>query len=130
MKEQETFTMTYSATQQEEVQKIRDKYMKKEESKMESLRKLDEAVTNKATTKALIIGVLGALILGTGMSLFMTEFGNVLGSLKPILGIGVGILGMLLVAVAYPVYQKTLAKEKEKAASEILRLSEELLKNQ
>lgn len=130
MKEQETFTMTYSATQQEEVQKIRDKYMKKEESKMESLRKLDEAVTNKATTKALIIGILGALILGTGMSLFMTEFGNVLGSLKPILGIGVGILGMLLVAVAYPVYQKTLAKEKEKAASEILRLSEELLKNQ
>ena len=130
MKEQETFTMTYSATQQEEVQKIRDKYMKKEESKMESLRKLDEAVTNKATTKALVIGILGALILGTGMSLFMTEFGNVLGSLKPILGIGVGILGMLLVAVAYPVYQKTLAKEKEKAASEILRLSEELLKNQ
>lgn len=130
MKEQETFTMTYSATQQEEVQKIRDKYIKKEESKMESLRKLDEAVTNKATTKALIIGILGALILGTGMSLFMTEFGNVLGSLKPILGIGVGILGMLLVAVAYPVYQKTLAKEKEKAASEILRLSEELLKNQ
>lgn len=129
MKEQETFTMTYSATQQEEVQKIREKYIKKEESKMDVLRKMDEAVTSKATTKALIIGILGALILGTGMSLFMTEFGNVLGSLKPVLGIGVGIVGMILVAVAYPVYQKTLSKEKEKVASEILRLSEELLKN-
>jgi hypothetical protein len=74
------------------------------------------------------VGVVGALIMGTGMSLAMTEIGAVLGSLAMVIGIVVGIVGMVLVALAYPLYNRVLKKQREKIAPEILRLSDELLK--
>jgi len=71
--------------------------------------------------------VIGALIFGTGMSLCMTELGAALGSLAMTLGILVGIAGMILVTLAYPLFAYTLKKEREKIAPEILRLTDELL---
>ena len=66
--------------------------------------------------------------MGTGMSLTMTEIGAALGSLAQVLGIVIGIVGMVLVARAYPIYNRVLKKERQKIAPEILRLSDELLK--
>lgn len=128
MEEKETFRMTYSAKQQEEIQKIRKKYIPQEENKLERLRALDEAVSRKANIVSLVVGIVGTLILGLGMSLAMSEFGKQLGVFAFPVGVAIGVLGLLLLALAYPLYQRTLKKEREKAAPEILRLSEELMK--
>lgn len=122
------FTYTYSAAQQQEVENIRKKYLPKEEDKMEQLRRLHYSATQKAQAASIAIGVIGALILGTGMSLVMTDLGLLLGSLAMVMGILVGLAGLVLVAFAYPVYNYVLKKERERIAPEILRLTEELLK--
>ena len=95
---------------------------------MEQLRKLHAIPTQKAQAVSLAVGILGALIMGAGMSLVMTDLGTALGSLAMVLGIVVGIIGMVPVALAYPVYNRVLKKQREKIAPEILRLSDELLK--
>ena len=128
MEHNEKFSYTYSAQQQKEVEAIRKKYLPKEEDKMEQLRKLHAVPTQKAQSAALTIGIIGTLILGTGMSLAMTQLGAALGNLSMVLGVAVGIAGMVLVALAYPVYNRVLKKQREKIAPEILRLSDELLK--
>lgn len=130
-KEKETFNYTYSAKEQEEIKAIRKKYATPEEieDKMAQLRRLDAAVTQKATTVSLVFGIIGALIMGIGMSLIMTDIGKMLGtSLALIVGIGIGIIGIVLVCIAYPIYNRTLKKEREKIAPEIIRLSDELMK--
>lgn len=128
MENKEGFSYTYSASQQQEVESIREKYLPKEEDKMEQLRKLHRSASQKAQAWSIAIGVIGALILGTGMSLAMTELGAVLGNLALIIGILIGIVGMVLVALAYPLYNRVLKKQREKIAPEILQLTDELLK--
>ena len=128
MENNEGFSFTYSAEQRKEVENIRDKYLPKTEDKMEQLRALHKIPTKKAKSASIAIGTLGALIMGTGMSLAMTDIGAVLGGLAMVVGIVVGIVGMVLVALAYPVYNRVLKKQREKIAPEILRLSDELLK--
>ena len=95
---------------------------------MEQLRKLHAIPTQKAQTASIVLGTIGSLVMGTGMSFAMTDIGTALGSLAMIIGIVVGIVGMVLVALAYPVYNRVLKKQREKIAPEILRLSDELLK--
>lgn len=129
--EKETFTYTYSARQQEEINQIRKKYEASTEDKMEQLRRLDADVTKKATARSLAVGIVGALIMGTGMSLTMTDMNVVFGLSKMMsmfIGVGIGIVGIVLVCCAYPVFTCTLAKERERIAPEILRLTDELLK--
>ena len=128
MENKEGFNFTYSAAQQQEVENIRKKYLPKEEDKMEQLRKLHAIPTQKAQAASLAVGIIGALIMGTGMSLAMTEIGVALGSLAMIIGIVVGVVGMVLVALAYPLYNRVLKKQREKIAPEILRLTDELMK--
>lgn len=125
---QDTFKMTYSAQQQEEIDQIRKKYVPQEQNKMEQLRALDAGATSRATMYAIIVGVLGALLLGAGMSMMMTDFGAMLGSSRFLVGIGIGMVGIVLVVCAYPLYQRILKKEREKIAPEILRLTDELMK--
>ena len=122
-----SFEYTYSAQRRQEVEAIRKKYLPKEEDKMEQLRRLHSIPTQKAKAASIAIGVLGALILGTGMSLCMTDLGAALGHLAMVLGILVGLLGLVMVALAYPLYNTVLQKERQRIAPEILRLSEELL---
>lgn len=128
MENKETFQMTYSAQQQEEVEAIRKKYAPKEEDKMAQLRALDAKATNKATVISLIVGFLGAIIMGSGMSLIMTDFGAMLGSAAFPVGLVLGVLGMGILAMAYPLYNRTLKKQRERIAPEILRLTDELMK--
>ena len=128
MENKDRFSFTYSAQQQKEVEAIRKQYLPQETDKMEQLRKLHAIPTQKARAVSLTVGIIGALIMGTGMSLAMTEIGAALGSLAMILGIAVGLVGMALAALAYPLYNRVLKKQREKIAPEILRLSDELLK--
>ena len=128
MENKEGFSFTYSAEQQKEIEAIRKKYLPKEESKMEQLRRLHAIPTQKAQACAIALGVIGALIMGTGMSLAMTDIGSALGSLSMVIGIVIGIVGMVLVALAYPLYNRVLKKQREKIAPEILRLTDELMK--
>lgn len=128
MENNETFKMTYSAQQQEEIQQIRQKYVPKEPDKMEQLRALDASVTQKATTVSLIVGILGTLIMGIGMSLAMSDFGAALGTWAMPVGVGAGILGIAILACAYPLYNRTLKKQRARIAPQILRLTDELSK--
>ncbi len=131
MENKESFNYTYSAKEQEEIKRIRKKYTAPatEEDKMAQLRRLDASVYSKATTVALVVGIIGALIMGLGMSLVMTDIGAALGTfLDMVIGIGVGVIGIVLVCLAYPLYNRTLKKEREKIAPEILRLTDELMK--
>lgn len=132
-KEPVGFSYTYSASEQAEIKKIRDKYTPptEVEDKMARLRRLDARVTNTAQAVALAFGVLGALILGFGMSLIMTELSQILGIHEkwamPI-GIVVGIIGGILASLAYPVYNSIVQAKRKKIAPEIIRLTDELLK--
>lgn len=119
----EGFSYTYSAKEQEELKRIRQKYVPKEEDKMELLRRLDRSVYEKGTMVSIIVGVVGSLILGVGMCCCIVWQG-----IWFIPGILVGLIGIAVVAVAYPIYNHIIKKEREKIAPEIVRLTDELLK--
>lgn len=121
--ENQTFQYTYSAKDQAEIKKIREKYLPREENKMDQLRRLDQAVTRKGTAVSLLVGILGALVLGVGMCCCMVWADRWF-----IPGIVIGLVGILAVSLAYPLYGSITRREREKAAPEILRLSEELMK--
>ena len=132
-KEKETFKFTYSAKEQEEIKAIRKKYVAPEqaEDKMAQLRRLDAAVTQKGTIVSLALGVIGTLLLGSGMSLAMTDIGNMLGladKTEMLIGIPVGLVGIALILAAYPIYNAIIKKERERIAPEIIRLTDELMK--
>ena len=130
--EKNGFSYTYSAKEQAELKKIREKYspVSEVEDKMTRLRRLDASVTKSAKAIAIILGVIGTLILGIGMSLCMTEFGKVLGSLSDysmIIGILIGLLGCAIASLAYPIYNAIVRAKRKKIAPEIIRLTDELM---
>lgn len=122
MKNDNSFTYTYSAPEQEEVKKIRSKYEEKSEtiSKIDLLRKLDKSVTKTSTAVSLTIGVIGTLVMGFGMSLVMVWA-------EYVLGIVLGVVGILVALAAYPIYLKITNIKRKKLAPEILNLADELL---
>ena len=129
----EGFSYTYSAKEQAEIRRIREKYtaQTKEESNIERLRRLDAQVTRRGQIVALTLGILGALILGFGMSLIMTELRDVFalsqeGALFS--GILIGVIGGILVGIAYPLYHLIVKTQRKRIAPEILRLTDELMK--
>ena len=128
------FSYTYSAREQAELKRIREKYTPptEEENKMERLRRLDVSVTRTAQFVALVFGIVGALILGLGMSLCLTEeLGAWFGidqSMAMVVGIVIGVLGSLVVSLAYPIYHTIVKARRKKLAPEIIRLAEELMK--
>lgn len=119
------FQYTYSAKEQEELKRIRNKYIPREEDKMEMVRRLDAQAYHRPTMYAIIAGVTGALVLGVGMCCCM-----VWGQSAFVFGLGViaGLIGMGLAALAYPLYMRTLKRERERIAPEILRLTEDLMR--
>lgn len=119
----ETFTYNYSSSQQAEVKSIREKYIPKEEDKMEQLRRLDESATRPGIIAALAVGILSTLVLGVGMCCTMVWAGRWF-----IPGIIIGVVGILGVMSAYPLYSRITKKRREKIAPEILRLTDELMK--
>ncbi len=124
MSDPNAFTYNYSAKEQAEIKKIRAKYapgtVDSPESKLERVRKLDAGVTQKASAWALVLGVIGTLILGIGMCCCLVW-------VRFFLGILIGLLGTLTLALAYPVYTFVIAHERKRIAPEILQLTDELM---
>lgn len=127
----EGFSYSYSAKEQDELKRIREKYAPPAEDKMQRLIKLDKSVGKKATAWAIAIGVIGAIIMGIGMSITMTDMGSYFFSsdeLALTVGIIVGIVGMAIAACAYPIYTGIVKSERKRIAPEIIRITDELMK--
>lgn len=122
-KQTEGFQYSYSAKQQEEIKKIRSKYEEPKEDKMAYLRRLDESATRKGTIVSIVLGVIGTLVLGVGMCCILVWQNTWF-----LPGIVIGLLGIVGLSAAYPVFMQITKKEREKIAPEILRITEELLK--
>jgi hypothetical protein len=108
------------------IEKIRESYTEKETTKFDELKELDTKVKRPAQIVAYTFGSVSSLVLGTGMCLAMKVIGTTLSFAMP-LGIGVGLLGILLVSINYPLYKKILNNRKQKYVKEIFVLSDELL---
>ncbi len=117
------FSYKYNANEVAEVKKIRDKYAVPNENKLELLRRLDRNVTVRARTCSLIVGIIGTIIMGGGMSICMVGPQSFF-----IIGIVIGLIGISLVVSAYPLYSAILKRERKKIAPTILALTDELIK--
>ena len=119
--ENKTFSFTYSAKQQDEVRRIQQKYLPREQDKLERLRELDKQAERKATMLAVTVGVIGTLMLGIGMTCatVLTEYF--------IPGIFIGVLGILILSLALPLYRRLVKKQREKVAPQVLALTKELM---
>lgn len=112
------------------VQKIRTQYMEKskEQSELDALRALDAEVKRPANTFGYVFGSIGAVVMGAGMSLTMTDIGTTLGIANSMpVGIVIGVAGMIMAIAAYPIYKSILNTRKEKYAEKILALSEKIM---
>lgn len=114
--------------QQFMAQKIRAQYMEKESTELDALRKLDEKVKRPANVFAYVFGSIGAIVMGAGMSLVMTDIGATIGMESAMVpGIIIGIVGMLMALVNYPMYKGILGSRKKKYGAEILKLSDKIM---
>lgn len=110
------------------VQKIRTQYMEKQPSDIDALKALDKKVVTPANAFAYIFGSIGAIVMGMGMSLVMTDIGEVLGMASTMLpGIVTGVVGMAIAIVNYPIYKAIVTKRRKKYAPEIIALSEKIM---
>ena len=112
------------------VQKIRTQYTEKQHTELDELKALDAKVKKPANVFAYTYGAISAVVMGAGMSLVMTEIGAVIGLASAMVpGIVIGIVGMGMALSTYPIYKKMLNGRKKKYASEILKLSEKIMKD-
>lgn len=115
------------------VQKIRSQYTEKEHTEIDSLKELDVKVKRPANVFAYIFGIIGALVLGAGMSFAMNViepgnyFGITIGENMMPLGIVIGIIGIFMVSVNYPIYKGILNSRRKKYANEIIALSDKIM---
>ena len=111
------------------VQKIRTQYTEKENTQLDALKKLDAKVKKPANVFAYVFGSVAAIIMGSGMSLVMTDIGETIGVADAMIpGVVIGIIGMLMAIINYPVYKKFLASRRKKYAKEIIALSDNIMK--
>ena len=115
------FEFDYSAKKQKEIEEIKKKYLPKEEDKMETLRKLDRIAEQKGTMYSVIVGTIGTMLLGIGMSITMTGAAAYM-----VLGIIIGLVGIAVLVPAYPIFKKVTEEQRKKIAPQILALTEEL----
>ena len=110
------------------VQKIRSEYTQREPGRLEELKALDKKVKRPANVFAYVFGSIGAVIMGSGMSLVMTDIGAVIGMGDTMIpGIVIGVAGMAMAIVNYPIYKGILNSRKKKYADIIIALSNELM---
>ena len=114
--------------QQFMAQKIRTQYMEKTPSELDALRALDAKVKRPANVFAYIFGSLAAIIMGAGMSLVMTDIGAIIGMSNAMIpGIVIGVVGLGMALLTYPMYKGILASRKKKYGAEILKLSDRII---
>ena len=123
--ENNKFSYNYSAAINKEIESIRRKYLPKEESKLETIKRLDMRVQMAGTIESLCLGIVGALVFGLGMCFFLDVFAG-----ADWLTALLMLLGTLIMTAAYAIYRKIAKKTKTELTPEILRLSEEIMKHQ
>lgn len=111
------------------VQKIRAQYTESEDSQLDELKKMDNKVKKPANVFAYVFGSISAVIMGSGMSLVMTDIGGTIGIENPMLpGIVIGVAGMIMAIINYPVYKRFLNSRRKKYADEIIAISDKIMK--
>ena len=112
------------------VQKIRTEYTEKEHTQLDELKALDTKVKRPANIFAYIFGSIGAVIMGSGMSLVMTDIGSMIGvNYAMVPGIVIGIAGLVITIMNYPIYKRVLASRRKKYADQIMKISEAIMGN-
>lgn len=113
--------------QEKTVEKIRNQYTEKQYTKIDALRDLDKKIKRPANVFAYIFGSVSAIVMGCGMSLIMTDIGSIikLTNVYPV-GIAVGVIGLALTALNYPIYKRILNSRKKKYGKQILKLTDEI----
>lgn len=110
------------------VEKIRSQYTEAQHTDLDDLKALDKKVKKPANVFAYVYGSLGAMVMGSGMSLILTDIGAMLGITETIVpGIVIGIVGMVMALTTYPIYKKILTSRKKKYAGKIMELSERVI---
>ena len=110
------------------VQKIRTQYTEKEHTNLDELKALDRKVKRPANVFAYVFGSISAIIMGAGMSLVMTEIGSIVGIGDPMIpGIAIGIVGMLMAIINYPIYKRIMSSRRKKYADKIVKLSDKIM---
>ncbi|MBQ7330929.1 MAG: dihydropteridine reductase [Oscillospiraceae bacterium] len=128
MNNENTFSFTYSAKENQEVLNIRSQYAEVKQTELDQLKALDAKVKRPANVFAYTYGSIAAIIMGAGMSLVMTEIGAVIGLANAMVpGIVIGVVGMIMALSTYPIYKKILSGRKKKYAAQILTLSEKIM---
>lgn len=103
-------------------EQIANEYAPKDTSKVVALRKLDAKAKLPANIFTYTLGIISALIFGTGMCLSMGQIGSDT-TASFVLGIIIGIVGMIGMGVNYPIYKRILENGKKKYAFEIIELA-------
>lgn len=110
------------------VQKIRTQYTEKEHTQLDELKALDGKVKKPANVFAYLFGAVGAIVMGAGMSLVMTDFGAQLGMARTMVpGVVIGVVGLAMAVFNYPIYKGILTSRKKKYADQIIALSNKLM---
>ena len=111
------------------VQKIRTQYTEKEHTRLDALKALDKKVKRPANVFAYLFGSISAMVMGSGMSLVMTDIAETVGIPNPMIsGIIIGVVGMLMAILNYPIYKGMLSSRRKKYANQIIALSEQIMK--
>ena len=112
------------------VEKIRTQYTEKEATELDALRALDSKVKRPVNVFGYTFGSIAAIVMGAGMSLVMTDIGATVGISEPMLpGIVIGVVGMLMAIVNYPICKKILVSRKKKYADKIIAISDKIMSN-
>ena len=114
--------------EQQAAEKIRMKYTEKQITDLDTLRALDAKVKRPVNVFSYVFGSIAAIIMGAGMSLCMTDISDSIGlSMDPMkLGITIGVVGLLLSLINYPIHKSMLKARKKKYGAEIIALSEKI----
>lgn len=113
------------------VQKIRTQYTEKEYTELDALKELDGKVKCPANVFGYVFGSIGAIVMGSGMSLVMTDIGSMIGIDAPMVpGIVIGVMGMLMAIANYPIYKRIISTRRAKYADEIIRLSDKIMEKE
>ena len=110
------------------IQEIRSQYVKRDHTEFDELKTLDNDVKRPANVFAYVFGSIGAIVMGSGMSLIMTDIAQTLGIQQHmVIGVIVGVIGMVMAIMNYPIYKTILNHRKKKYSEKILFLSNKLL---
>ena len=111
-------------------EKILSSYKEKESTELDELRRLDKSVKRPIRVFSIVFGSIWAIVMGAGMSLIMTDIGDIIGMSSSLpTGLILGITGLLFSLINYPLHKKLLSSRKKKYAPEIIALSNKITNN-